>query len=100
MNWLACYDAIAALPADGERSIGILDLDRFARAIAGEPHGEQIRAVEQPRIAGGGGEQHQLTDGPAFVYSDRESGRSSPSSDTRPTNSLTTLRREIPNMFG
>jgi hypothetical protein len=54
-------DAIAARPADGERSIGILDVDRFALAISGEPHGEEIRAVEQPRIADGSREQHQLT---------------------------------------
>jgi hypothetical protein len=38
-------------------------VDRFALAIAGEPHGEQIRAVERLRIAGGGEEQHQLTNG-------------------------------------
>ncbi len=36
-------------------------MDRLALAISGEPCGKQIRAVEQPRVAGGGGEQHQLT---------------------------------------
>jgi hypothetical protein len=44
-------------------------MDWFALAISGETRSEQIRAVEQPRIAGGGGEQHQLTnnDEPAVV---------------------------------
>jgi hypothetical protein len=54
-------DAIAALPFDGKRGRGFHDLDRFRFAIAGEPCGEEISAVEQPCIAGFGREQDQLT---------------------------------------
>src|ERR1700729_131653 len=55
-------DAIVALPLDGKRGRGRHDLDRFSFAIAGEPCGEAISAVEQPCIAGFGREQDQLTD--------------------------------------
>ena len=49
-------DPIAALPFDGKRGRGFHDLDRFGFAISGEPCGEEISAVEQPRIAGFGRE--------------------------------------------
>jgi hypothetical protein len=52
-----------ALPTDRERGIGFLDLDRFALALSSQPCGELIGGVEQPGIAGFGGEQDQLTDG-------------------------------------
>ncbi len=56
-------DAIAALPTDRERGIGFLDVDRFALPVSSQPCGELIGGVEQPGIAGFGGEQDQLTDG-------------------------------------
>ena len=42
---------------------GFLDVDRFALAVLGQPCGEPIGEVEQPGIAGLGGEQDQLRDG-------------------------------------
>ena len=54
---------IAALPTDGEGGIGFLDVGRFALAVSSQPCGEPIGGVEQPGIAGFGGEQDQLTDG-------------------------------------
>jgi hypothetical protein len=63
VNERRSLDAIAALPTDRERGIGFLYLDRFARALSSQPCGEVIGGVEQPGIAGFGGEQDQLTDG-------------------------------------
>jgi len=54
---------VPALPADGERGIGFLDVDRFALPVSSQPRGQPIGRVEQPGIAGFGGEQDQLTDG-------------------------------------
>ena len=56
------FDAIAALPTNGEGGIGFLDVDRFALAVSSQPCGEPIGGVEQPGIAGFGGEQDQLTE--------------------------------------
>src|SRR5439155_7895833 len=56
-------DAIAALPTDGERGIGFFDVDRFALPVSSQPCREPIGGVEQPGIAGFGGEQDQLTHG-------------------------------------
>ena len=56
-------DAIVALPVNREGGIVFLDVDRFGVAVAGQPCGELIGRVEQPRIAGFGGEQDKLTDG-------------------------------------
>jgi len=50
-------DTITALPTDGEGGIGFLDVDRFALAVSSQPCGEPIGGVEQPGIAGFGGEQ-------------------------------------------
>src|SRR5215470_17861572 len=57
------FDAIASLPTDGERGIGFLDVDRFALAVSGQPCRKPVGGIEQPGIAGFGGEQDQLTDG-------------------------------------
>jgi hypothetical protein len=56
-------DAIAALPTDGERGIAFFDVDRFALPVSSQPCRELISGVEEPGIAGFGGEQDQLTDG-------------------------------------
>src|ERR1700747_3398039 len=56
-------DAVAALPTDRERGIGFLDVDRLALALSSQPCGGLTGGVEQPGIAGFGGEQDQLTDG-------------------------------------
>src|SRR4029077_20684262 len=56
-------NAIAALPTDGERGIAFFDVDRFALPVSSPPAREPIGGVEQPGIAGFGGEQDQLTDG-------------------------------------
>src|SRR6476646_6820645 len=40
-----------------------LDVDRLALALSSQPCGGLIGGVEQPGIAGFGGEQDQLTDG-------------------------------------
>ena len=45
-------DAIAALPTDGERGIGFLDVDRFALAVSSQSCREPVGGVEQPGIAG------------------------------------------------
>src|SRR5208337_5105834 len=45
-------EAIAALPTDRKRGIGLLDMDCFELAVSGEPCGQLIRAVEQPCITG------------------------------------------------
>ena len=55
-------DAIMALPADREGGIGFFDVDRLGVAIMGELRGELLGWVEQPGIAGFGGEQDKLTD--------------------------------------
>src|SRR5262249_6139559 len=56
-------DAIAPLPTDGERGIGFLNVDRFAVAVSSQSCREPVAWVEQPGIAGFGGEQDQLADG-------------------------------------
>src|SRR5690242_5327304 len=56
-------DTITALPTDGKGGIGFLDVDRFALAVSSQPYGEPIGGVEQPGIAGFGGEQDQPTEG-------------------------------------
>ena len=55
-------DAIAALSSDGEGGIGFLNVDRFVLPVASQLRSEPIGGVEQPGIAGLGGEQHQLTE--------------------------------------
>jgi hypothetical protein len=50
-------DAVAALPTDRERGIGFLDVDRFALPVSSQPCREAIGGIEQPGIAGLGGEQ-------------------------------------------
>src|SRR5208283_3599188 len=45
-------EAIAAIPTDRKRGIGLLDMDCFELAVSGEPCGQLIRAVEQPCITG------------------------------------------------
>jgi len=76
-------------------------VDRFALPVSSQPCGELIGGVEQPGIAGFGGEQDQLTD---------TTGRPSftpitipaewpPSSATRPISSARSLDRKISNIF-
>ena len=55
-------DAIAALPTDGERGIGFFDVDRFALPVSSQPCREPIGGVEQPGIAGLGGEEDEWAD--------------------------------------
>ncbi len=50
------------LPTDREGGIGFFDVDRLGVAIMGELRGELLGWVEQPGIAGFGGEQDKLTD--------------------------------------
>ena len=49
-------NAIVALPVNREGRIVFLDVDRFGVAVAGQRRSELIGRVEQPRIAGFGGE--------------------------------------------
>ncbi len=56
-------DAIVALPADCQGGVVFFDVDRLGIAVAGERCGELIGRVDEPRIAGFGGEQDKLTDG-------------------------------------
>ena len=46
-----------------KRGIGFLGVDRFALAVSSQSCREPVGGVEQPGIAGFGGEQDQLTDG-------------------------------------
>jgi len=55
-------DTIVTLPTDREGGIGFFDVDRLGVAIMGELRGELLGWVEQPGIAGFGGEQDKLTD--------------------------------------
>ena len=43
-------------------------MDRFGHPVSRQPCGEPISGVEQPGIAGFGGEQHQLTDGCSATF--------------------------------
>jgi hypothetical protein len=54
---------ILPLPLDRERGVGVLDVDRFWIPVAGQPRGQVIDSIEQPRIAGFGREQNQLANG-------------------------------------
>src|SRR6266853_2510345 len=63
VNESGSLDTVVALPADREGDIGFLDVDLFGLAIMGQPRGELIGRVEQPGVAGFGGEQDKLTDG-------------------------------------
>src|SRR5436190_23106150 len=63
VNECGPLDTIVALPADREGGIGFFDVDRFGVAITGKPRSELIGRVEQPGVAGFGGEQDKLTDG-------------------------------------
>ena len=56
-------NAIPALPPDRERGIGFLGVNQLAFTVSSQPCGEPISGVEQPGIAGFGGEQDQLTEG-------------------------------------
>jgi len=56
-------DVIPAVPADGKRGIGFFNLDRLAFASMSQPCGQPVGGVEQPGIAGLGGEQDELRDG-------------------------------------
>ena len=49
------------MPFDGEASRGFDDLDSEAAAIPCQTQCQMILGVEQPRIAGLGREEHQLT---------------------------------------
>src|SRR5262249_44055780 len=55
-------DAIPALPTDGERGIGFLDVDRLALAGSRQSCREPVGRVQLPGIAASGGNQEQLTD--------------------------------------
>src|ERR1700752_1557973 len=52
-----------ALPIDRKGSVGFFDVERFVVAVTGKPQREVIVAVDDPCVAGFGGEQRQLTDG-------------------------------------
>ena len=62
VNESGSLDTIAALPTNREGGIGFFDVDWFG-PITGQPRGELIGRVEQPSVAGFGGEQDKLTDG-------------------------------------
>ena len=49
-------DAIPALPTDRKGDIGLFDVDRFALAVSSQSCREPVGGVEQPGIAGFGGE--------------------------------------------
>jgi hypothetical protein len=49
--------------SDCECGFGVLDVDRFGISIAGQPRGQVIESIEQPRISGFGREKNQLANG-------------------------------------
>jgi hypothetical protein len=51
-----CFDALLTLPLDREGGFGILDVDRLRIPVARQPCGELFGSVEQPGIAGFGGD--------------------------------------------
>jgi hypothetical protein len=63
----SALDAVLPLPLDRERRVGVLDLDRFGIALAGDQHGQVIARIEQPSIAGFGREQPQLLYDPEIM---------------------------------
>jgi hypothetical protein len=64
------FDAVLTLPLDRKGGLGILDVDGLSVPVARQPCGEVFGSVEQPRIAGFGAEQHNLTeaDDPLIVF--------------------------------
>ena len=46
-------DAVAPLPVNREGGLVLFDVEWFGVPIAGQPCGELIGGVQQPRIAGG-----------------------------------------------
>ena len=53
-------DSVVPLPGNREGGVGFLDMDRFGVSAVSQPGGEMIGRVQQPRIAGFGGEQDEL----------------------------------------
>src|SRR3981189_2807543 len=60
---VSAEDVLGPNATDRDRGIGFLDVDRFVLPVSSQPCREPISGVEQPSIAGFGGEQDQLTDG-------------------------------------
>ena len=57
------FDVVVTLPVDRKGSVGFLDVERFGVTLAGEPERQVIVAVDDPGVAGFGGEQRELTEG-------------------------------------
>jgi len=74
--------------------------DQSAARLAREGESEPIHIEETDTTFAIGWKGRYRIDGPAFVYSDEDTGRSPPSSATRPTSSPRRVDREISNMFG
>src|ERR1700746_2512862 len=55
-------NTVLPLPPDREGDVGVLDVNRFGIAIAGQPRGQVIEGIEQPGISGFGREENQLAD--------------------------------------
>jgi hypothetical protein len=62
VNECGSLDAIAPLPVNRERGLVFFDVKWLRVSIAGQPGGELIGRVKQPRIARLGGEQDNMTD--------------------------------------
>src|SRR5258707_996635 len=56
-------NTVLPFPPDRECGVGVLDVDRFGFSIAGQPRGQVIEGIEQPRISGFGREKNQLANG-------------------------------------
>jgi len=62
VNECGSLDAIAPLPVNREGGLVFFDVEWFGVSIAGQPCGELIGRVKQPRIPRLGGEQDNLAD--------------------------------------
>jgi hypothetical protein len=74
--------------------------DRLAARLARDGENEAIHIEETDTTFAIGWKGCYRIDGPAFVYSDHDTGRSSPSSATRRINSARSLDRKISNILG
>ena len=62
VNECGSLDAVAPLPFNREGGLVFFDVEWFGVPIAGQPCGELIGGVQQPRIASLGGKQDELAD--------------------------------------
>jgi hypothetical protein len=56
-------DPVVPLPSDSKPSLSLLEVQILRVTITSQTSGQPVGGIEQPRIAGIGGEQHQRSNG-------------------------------------